>query len=150
MRYILPGTLILIAAVCVVPAEAKLPLRKTKAERFLSTSGPRPEGPAKWFYIEGITAPVNNSPASSPAQTGFDNLTNGFAIQGPDFDTITKDNVIPTRSFNDGRFVFEEAETAAPWPWTYLQRAKLCGVPPECRYGRRQPDRRTPDGAYRR
>jgi len=110
-RYVLPGTLILIAAVCVGPAQAKLPLRKTKAERFLSTSGPRPEGPAKWFYIEGITAPVNNSPASSPAPTGFDNLTNGFAEQGPDFDTITRDNVIPTRSFNDGRFVFEQSET---------------------------------------
>ena len=110
-RYILPGTLILIAAVCVGPAQAKLPLRKTKAERFLSTSGPRPEGPAKWFYIEGITVPVNNSPASLPALTGFDNLTNGFADQGPDFDTINKDNVIPTRSFNDGRFVFEESET---------------------------------------
>ena len=62
MRCILPGTLILIAAVCVVPAQAKLPLRKTKAERFLSTGAARPEGPAKWFYIEGITAPVNNSP----------------------------------------------------------------------------------------
>ena len=79
MRCTLLGTLILITAVYIVPAEAKLPLRKTKAERFLSTSGPRPEGPAKWFYIEGITAPVNNSPASAPAQTGFDNLTNGFA-----------------------------------------------------------------------
>jgi len=111
MRCTLLGTLILIAAVCVVPTQAKLPLRKTKAERFLSTGPARPEGPAKWFYIEGITTPVNNSPASSPAKTGFDNLTNGFAIQGPDFDTITKDNVIPTRSFNDGRFVFEETET---------------------------------------
>ena len=111
MRCILLGTLILIAAVCVVPAQAKLPLRKTKAERFLSTSGPRPEGPAKWFYIEGVTAPVNNSPNSSAAPTGFDNLTNGFAVQGPDFKTITKDNVIPTRSFNDGRFVFEGADT---------------------------------------
>ena len=112
-RYILASTLDLITAVCVVPAQAKLPLRKTKAERFLSTSGARPEGPAKWFYIEGITAPVNNSPTSLPAQTGFDNLTNGFAMQGPDFNTIDKDNVVPTRSFNDGRFVFEGAETQA-------------------------------------
>jgi CxxC motif-containing protein (DUF1111 family) len=105
--------LILAAAVWAVPTEAKLPLRKTKAERFLSTGAPRPEGPAKWFYIEGITAPANKSPNSTLAPTGFDNLTNGFAIQGPDFDTITKDNVIPTRSFNDGRFVFEETETSA-------------------------------------
>ena len=44
-------------------------------------------------------------------QTGFDNLTNGFAEQGPDFNTIDEDNVVPTRSFNDGRFVFEGADT---------------------------------------
>ena len=113
MRCTVLGTLTLIAAVFAVPAHAKLPLRKTKAERFLSTGPARPEGPAKWFYIEGITSPVNNSPSSSPAKTGFDNLTNGFAAQGPDFDTITADNVVPTRSFNDGRFVFEETETAA-------------------------------------
>lgn len=110
-RYVLPGALVLIAAVCVVPAHAKLPYRKTKAERFLSNAPARPEGPAKMFYIEGITGPVNNQPTSSPAKTGFDNLTNGFAPQGPDFDTIDEDNVIPTRSFNDGRFVFEEVET---------------------------------------
>ena len=111
MRYILPSTIVLLAAVCFVPAEAKLPLRKTKAERFLSKSGAPPEGPAKWFYIEGITTPANNGRRSSEAQVGFDNLTNGYATQGPDFDTITKDNVVPTRSYNDGRFVFEAPET---------------------------------------
>ena len=114
LRYVLPGSLTLIAAVCVAPAQGKLPFRKTKAERFLSTGPARPEGPAKMFFIEGITSPVKtNQPASSPAKTGFDNLTNGFAPQGPDFDTITRDNVIPTRSFNDGRFVFEDSETQA-------------------------------------
>ena len=81
MRYILPGTLILIAAVCAVPAQAELPFRKTKAERFLSKGAARPEGPAKWFYIEGITAPVN-SPTSLPAQTGFDNLVDHHHRQG--------------------------------------------------------------------
>jgi CxxC motif-containing protein (DUF1111 family) len=109
--YLLPGTLLLLGAVCLVPAEAKLPLRKTAAERFLSKRGAPPEGPAKWFYIEGITSPANDSPTSSEAQVGFDNLTNGYAAQGPDFDTITKDNVNPTRSFNDGRFVFEAPDT---------------------------------------
>ena len=82
MRYILPSTIVLLAAVCFVPAEAKLPLRKTKAERFLSKSGAPPEGPAKWFYIEGITTPANGR-RSSEAQVGFDNLTNGYATQGP-------------------------------------------------------------------
>src|SRR3954462_11714276 len=96
MRAILPSTIALLAAVCFVPAEAKLPLRKTQAERFIPKSKAPPEGPAKWFYIEGITTPANNSLRSSEALVGFDSLTNGYAIQGPDYDTITKDNVIPT------------------------------------------------------
>jgi CxxC motif-containing protein (DUF1111 family) len=47
------------------------------------------------------------------APTGFDDRTNGFDKQGPDFDEITEDNVEPLRSFNDNRFIFEEAETIA-------------------------------------
>ena len=87
-KYILPGILILIAAVCVAPAQAQLPYRKkTKAERFIPTAPARPEGPAKMFYIEGITAPVLPNRAR-PAPAGFDNLTNGFSVQGPPFSTI--------------------------------------------------------------
>lgn len=47
---------------------------------------------------------------ATEAPAGFDNLTNGFSIQGPPFDTIEEDTVVPLRSFNDNRFVFEEAE----------------------------------------
>ncbi len=47
------------------------------------------------------------------APTGFDNLTNGFSPQGPAFDTLDEDNVVPLRSFNDNRFIFEEVETTA-------------------------------------
>lgn len=61
----------------------------------------------------------DNETASPPpgsraleAPTGFDNLTNGFTVQGPSFDTLTADTVVPRRSFNDDRFIFEEAETA--------------------------------------
>lgn len=64
-----------------------------------------PEGPAGDFG--------GQIPSAREAPTGYDNLTNGFLKQGPDFDTITEDNVQPLRSFNEGRFVFEEAETAA-------------------------------------
>jgi CxxC motif-containing protein (DUF1111 family) len=46
----------------------------------------------------------------SEAPTGFDNLTNGYTKQGPAFDTINEDNVLPLRSFNDNRFIFEEVE----------------------------------------
>jgi CxxC motif-containing protein (DUF1111 family) len=47
------------------------------------------------------------------APTGFDNRTNGFNQQGPPFDSIDEDNVVPLRSFNDNRFIFEEVETNA-------------------------------------
>ena len=126
-KYILPGTLILIAAVCVVPTQAKLPYRKTKAERFLSTAPARAEGPAKIFYIEGITSPVPDRNAT-PARAGYDNLTNGFAPQGPPFNTITVDNVVPDASFNDGRFVFEEFEiiTAGLGPTYNAQSCREC------------------------
>src|SRR5678815_3174753 len=52
---------------------------------------------------EGRTRPTE-------APTGFDNLTNGFDIQGPDFDSLDEDNVTRLASFNDNRFVFEEIE----------------------------------------
>jgi len=51
--------------------------------------------------------------AATEAPTGFDNVTNGFDDQGPPFDTLDEDNVVPLRSFNDNRFIFEEAETIA-------------------------------------
>src|SRR5436190_904320 len=53
----------------------------------------------------------NSSATEAPA--GFDNLTNGMTPQGPSFQSLTEDNVVPLRSFNDSRFVFEEVETIA-------------------------------------
>jgi len=50
------------------------------------------------------------SSSLSEAPTGFDNLTNGYTPQGPDFDSLDEDNVVPLRSFNDNRFIFEEVE----------------------------------------
>jgi CxxC motif-containing protein (DUF1111 family) len=47
---------------------------------------------------------------ATEAPTGFDNRTNGFLPQGPRYETITEDNVVPRRSFNDNRFIFEEVE----------------------------------------
>ena len=51
--------------------------------------------------------PIREAPAA------FDNRTNGFDPQGPAFDTIDEDTVVPLRSFNDNRFIFEEVETVA-------------------------------------
>ena len=47
------------------------------------------------------------------APAAFDNRTNGFDPQGPAFDTIDEDTVVPLRSFNDNRFIFEEVEGVA-------------------------------------
>src|SRR5262249_36730846 len=51
--------------------------------------------------------------AAAEALAAFDNLTNGFDPQGPDFASITESNVHKLRSFNENRFVFEEVETIA-------------------------------------
>jgi hypothetical protein len=53
----------------------------------------------------------DRSAEATEAPTGFDNLTNGFTDQGPPFETINEENVVPLASFNDNRFIFEEAET---------------------------------------
>ncbi len=47
------------------------------------------------------------------APTGFDNRTNGFNVQGPAFETLDEETVVPLRSFNDNRFIFEEVEVKA-------------------------------------
>jgi CxxC motif-containing protein (DUF1111 family) len=52
----------------------------------------------------------NGGTNASEAPTGFDNMTNGFIEQGPDFDSLNEDNVMALRSFNDNRFIFEEFE----------------------------------------
>src|SRR5436305_7985086 len=81
--------------------------------RFIPRAKAPPEGPAQFFARPGSDG-NSESPNTRPreALTGFDDLTNGYFEQGPDFDTITEDNVQPLRSYNDGRFVFEEKETA--------------------------------------
>src|SRR5437762_8976326 len=87
---------------------AESPASKSRRERF-TPKGPAPdEAPAGYFYIEGVTKPVDVKLPRREAKTGFDNLTNGFAPQGPDFDTLNEDNVVPLRSYNDDRFEFEQ------------------------------------------
>jgi len=48
---------------------------------------------------------------ATEAPTGFENLTNGFNTQGPPYESLNEDTVVPLRSFNDNRFIFEEVET---------------------------------------
>ncbi len=68
------------------------------------------EGPVGYFDRLGRTDKV---PGLSQAPTGFDNLTNGLDKQGPEFETVNATNVVPLRSFNENRFLFEEVETIA-------------------------------------
>jgi CxxC motif-containing protein (DUF1111 family) len=73
---------------------------KTRRERFTHS------GKLELEFRSGDTA--GRRPTEAP--TGFDNKTNGYLEQGPDFEDIDEDNVIAGHSFNDNRFIFEEVE----------------------------------------
>ncbi len=103
------GAIVGVATILVTSVEAQSPPKQSRLERFTPRKGPRSEGPAGYFYIEGITKAVDVK-VDRPARAGFDNLTNGFLAQGPPFDTLNEDNVVPLRSYNDDRFIFEEVE----------------------------------------
>src|SRR5712691_5412178 len=92
-----------------VSAEGQSLPKKSRREIFTPGKQHANEGPAGYFYIPGITKAVDIH-ALRPGRTGYDNLTNGFLPQGPDFDKLNEDNVVPGRSYNDNRFVFEEVE----------------------------------------
>ena len=84
---------------------------QTRRERFRVRGATNFEGPAGSF--ESSERKVPPSVEITEAPTGFDNLTNGFDRQGPPFEEINEDTVVPLRSFNDNRFIFEEVETNA-------------------------------------
>jgi CxxC motif-containing protein (DUF1111 family) len=69
------------------------------------------------FHHSGRTGPENPADSTTDrlteAPTGFDSKTNGYLAQGPAFESLTSATVVPLRSFNDNRFLFEEVETAA-------------------------------------
>jgi CxxC motif-containing protein (DUF1111 family) len=88
-------------------------VKKSAQNRFIPRGRAAPEGPAQFFSFSTLgDKTAVPTPNSREAVAGYDDLTNGYFQQGPDFDTITKDNVQPLRSYNDGRFVFEEKEMA--------------------------------------
>jgi CxxC motif-containing protein (DUF1111 family) len=78
----------------------------SRMDRFIPKGSPLAEAPPA-LSPEGA---AQGGPAPTEAPTGFDNRTNGFSPQGPRFDTITHETVVPLRSFNDNRFIFEEVE----------------------------------------
>lgn len=92
-------------------------LAATVALTFLATLAHSADNRSEQFQHSGRTQDEGGGDLSrephTEAPTGFDNLTNGFSPQGPAFDTLDEDNVVPLRSFNDNRFIFEEVETTA-------------------------------------
>ena len=133
------GLVLAVAAITVVTTQD--PLRDTGPDE---RRRERLTRPGRGVEVEG-PAGGGNHPTEAPA--GFDNQTNGF-IQGPDFDTLDEDNVVPLRSFNDNRFIFEEVETIGDGLGPDLQRAELQRVPPERRDRRREPGRRASHGPH--
>jgi len=83
-----------------------------RRQRFSHNGAIRDEGPAAFFDRQGRTDNAA-TPGAAEAPAGFDDLTNGLTPQGPAFASLTSENVVPLRSFNDNRFVFEEVETIA-------------------------------------
>ncbi|MCM3878653.1 MAG: hypothetical protein ND807_00960 [Vicinamibacterales bacterium] len=91
-----------------------------QTQRRMDTSGPEANAERqRIFSSNGAIDPEASTglrlatAVATEAPAAFDNQTNGFDPQGPDFDSLEEDDVVPLRSFNDNRFIFEEAETAA-------------------------------------
>ena len=77
------------------------------------------------FRHNGVIEDEDRSAIGDPrsdateAPTGFDNLTNGFTEQGPDFEELNEDTVVALRSFNDNppitrRAVGSATRTSSP------------------------------------
>jgi CxxC motif-containing protein (DUF1111 family) len=80
---------------------------QNRADRFRMRGSPDTEDSS----VVDANAPQGRRFNEAP--TGFDSLTNGYLDQGPDFDTLVESAVVPFRSFNDDRFIFEEVERRA-------------------------------------
>jgi CxxC motif-containing protein (DUF1111 family) len=98
----LSSTLVLLGTTVAFHANAQ-----AQRERFRINGQLQDEQPAA---DARTTRPV---PRLTEALTGFDNLTNGFLPQGPDYATLDEGGAVPLRSFNDDRFLFEEVEVVS-------------------------------------
>ena len=84
------------------------------------------------------------------APTGFDNQTNGFDPQGPAFDTLNEDNVVPLALVQRQPVHLRGGRDHRRRPRADLQRPVVPRVPPERRDRRRQPDGRAPHRPHAR
>ena len=103
---------LLIAMVVQTSAQNSLSQRGARRQERLShRGGLEDEGPSDTRFRGNDETSRRGDPTAHEAPTGFDNKTNGFDEQGPDYDSIDEESVVPLRSFNDNRFIFEEFET---------------------------------------
>ena len=106
------ATGLLIAMVVQTSAQNSLSQRGARRQERLShRGGLEDEGPSDPRFRGNDEEGRRGDPTAREAPTGFDNKTNGFDEQGPDYDSIDEESVVPLRSFNDNRFIFEEFET---------------------------------------
>ena len=102
------GSKMLLAAVAAASVSLAIQVpAQNRADRFRMRGAPAPEDPS---VVDTVTPSARRF---TEAPTGFDSLTNGYLDQGPDFATLEEDTVVPFRSFNDDRFIFEEVERSA-------------------------------------
>ncbi|MEO8045006.1 MAG: di-heme oxidoredictase family protein [Spartobacteria bacterium] len=94
----------IVTATAVFSQDCRTP-GKTRAERFRHSGKIANEGPAGFHGA--------NRGTGQEAPTGYDSLTNGFLRQGPAYEKINEKNLVPLRSFNESRFVFEQVEGIA-------------------------------------
>ena len=104
-------TLSAMAATVAVFAQS---VSNTESHRFVKMPGKLdPEVAGSTGLATDSTAATMLAVEFREAPAAFDNRTNGFDAQGPAFDSLDEDTVVPLRSFNDNRFIFEEVETVA-------------------------------------
>lgn len=101
------GTGLSAAAVLLSTAFAMHAKAQTQFDRFRINGQMQSEQPS----AAPGTAAATIAQRITEAPTGFDNETNGYLPQGPAYDTLEENTVVPLRSFNDNRFLFEEVET---------------------------------------
>jgi CxxC motif-containing protein (DUF1111 family) len=87
---------------------------RVRREKFRHNGVLPSEAPAGEFAFDEDrkrTARPTRPGVSDDAPTGYDSLTNDYIEQGPPFNTLTEENVVPLRSYNDDRFIYEEVES---------------------------------------
>ena len=103
---------LVIAMVVQTSAQNALSERGARQQaRLTHRGGLEDEGPADVSFRSPDDPNRSAESGAREAPTGFDNETNGFDEQGPNYDSLDDESVVPLRSFNDNRFIFEEFET---------------------------------------